>query len=100
MKTYRTSIEISAAAERVWTVLTEDLQHDPTPYGILRIDGVLSLNSRISLWSEVDPKRAFALRVKTFQAPKKDGLARWHAIGFVYWNADIHAVRDRRQDHL
>lgn len=71
MKAYKTSIEILASAEQVWLALTEDLQCDPAPYGILRIDGDLVLNSRIEIWSEVDPKRAFALQVKTFQAPHK-----------------------------
>ena len=69
MKIYKTSIEISATTEQVWLALTEDLQRDPTPYGILRIDGDLFLTSRIKIWSEVAPKRAFALRVTTFQAP-------------------------------
>lgn len=71
MKRYSTSIEISATADKVWSALTDDLTHDPTPYGILKIEGALSLNSRIRLWSEVSPDRAFALRVKTFQAPQK-----------------------------
>lgn len=71
MKTYATSIEISATAEQVWSALTEGLQHDPAPFGILKIEGNLSLNSRIRLWSEIDPKRAFVLRVKVFQAPRK-----------------------------
>ena len=31
----------------------------------------MSRNGRIKLWSEVDPKRAFALKVRTFDAPKK-----------------------------
>jgi len=71
MKTYNTSIEISATTDQVWSALTRDLQQDPVPFGILKIEGKLSLNSRIKLWSEVDPKRAFTLRVKTFQAPGK-----------------------------
>ncbi|WP_420336311.1 SRPBCC family protein [Roseibium sp.] len=71
MKICSTSIEISATADKVWSALTRDLQHDPVPFGILKIEGTLSLNSRIRLWSEVDPKRAFRLRVKAFQAPGK-----------------------------
>jgi len=71
MKTYSTSIQISAAAERVWSVLVKDMPANPAAFGLLRIEGMLSPNSRIKLWSEVDPKRAFALKVQTFDAPRK-----------------------------
>ncbi|MEM8730383.1 MAG: SRPBCC domain-containing protein [Pseudomonadota bacterium] len=69
MKTYCTSIEINAAPKRVWTVLTEDLKREPEPFGILRIEGTIAPNARIKLWSEVDPKRAFALKVIALEAP-------------------------------
>ena len=71
MNTYSTSIRISATPEKVWSVLVQDLPVDPVPFGVLRIEGAISRNSRIKLWSEVDPKRAFALKVRTFDAPKK-----------------------------
>ena len=69
MKTYSTSIEINTAPDRVWSVLIDDLQRDPGPFGIIRIDGTIALNSRIKLRSEVDPKRDFALTVTAFDAP-------------------------------
>ena len=51
--------------------MVQDLPDDPTPFGILRIEGKVSRNGRIKLWSEVDPKRAFALKIRSFDAPKK-----------------------------
>lgn len=69
MKTYRKSIDIDAPISEVWQVLTEDLPRDPDPFGILRIDGTLAAGSRIKLWSEIEPKRAFALTVTDFQPP-------------------------------
>lgn len=71
MKSYSTSIDISATAEQVWAAMTQGLQHDPVPFGILKIEGAFALNGRIRLWSEVDPRRAFALRVTALQAPRK-----------------------------
>ncbi len=71
MKTYCITSQISANVERVWSVLVEDLPKDPAAFGILRLEGALAPNGRIKLWSEVDPKRAFALKVRTFEAPKK-----------------------------
>ncbi len=71
MRTYSKSIQISAEIERVWSVLVKDLPADPTAFGILRLEGVLAANGRIKLWSEVDPKRAFTLKIRTFDAPNK-----------------------------
>lgn len=71
MKTYSTSTHISATCERVWSALVQDLPADPAPFGILRIEGTISQNGRIKLWSEVNPKRAFALKVRTFDPPRK-----------------------------
>ena len=71
MKIYRTSIQISADIERVWSTLVSDLPADPHAFGIMRLEGTLAANGRIKLWSEVDPKRAFALTVRTFDPPRK-----------------------------
>lgn len=71
MQKYSTSIQISADRERVWSTLIHGLPADPLAFGIVRFEGMLVPNGRIKLWSEVDPKRAFALNVQTFQAPKR-----------------------------
>ncbi|MEO1607304.1 MAG: SRPBCC domain-containing protein [Pseudomonadota bacterium] len=71
MKTHSTSIQINASPKRVWSVLTEDLKRDPEPFGIPRIEGAIAPGSRIKLWSEVDPKRAFALKVTVLEAPSR-----------------------------
>ncbi len=71
MKKYSITSHISAPVERVWSVLVNELPNDPAAFGIVRLEGTLSANSRIKLWSEVDPKRAFALKVRTLDAPTK-----------------------------
>ncbi|MET1412308.1 SRPBCC domain-containing protein [Roseibium sp. HPY-6] len=71
MKTFQTSIDIDAPINDVWRVLAEDLPRDPIPFGILRLDGTPGAGSRLKLWSEINPKRAFALTVTTFQPPHK-----------------------------
>ncbi|MEL6644853.1 MAG: SRPBCC domain-containing protein [Pseudomonadota bacterium] len=71
MKKYSTSIQISADRERVWSALVEGLSSNPTAFGIVRFEGDLTPNGRVKLWSEVDPKRAFSLKVQEFNAPKK-----------------------------
>lgn len=71
MKKYETSIDIAAPESAVWQVLTQDMPANPEPFGILRIEGALQNGSRLKLWSEVDPKRAFALQVVSFESPHK-----------------------------
>ncbi|WP_299727134.1 SRPBCC domain-containing protein [uncultured Tateyamaria sp.] len=69
MKTFETEIQIDAAPARVWHMLTDDMPRAPEAYGILRLDGTLAKGAKLKLWSEVSPKRAFALKVTGFDAP-------------------------------
>lgn len=71
MTRYSISKEIASPIERVWQVLTREMPADPDPFGILRLEGNIAQGAKIKLWSEVDPKRAFALKVTTFDAPRR-----------------------------
>ncbi len=71
MKTYQTTIDIAASPEAVWHALTQTMPVDPTPFGIIRLDGAISPGAKIKLWSDVAPDRAFALTVATLDAPNK-----------------------------
>ena len=71
MKTYQTTIDIAASPETVWHALTQTMPVDPTPFGIIRLDGAISPGAKIKLWSDVAPDRAFALTVATLDAPNK-----------------------------
>ena len=69
MKTYEIETEIEAEPDAVWRILTKVLPSEPVPFGILRLEGEISLGSRIKLWAEVSPKQAFKLKVERFEAP-------------------------------
>lgn len=71
MTSYQTEIEISAPVDVVWQVLTQEIPRSPAPFGILRLEGEIALGAKIKLWSEVAPKRAFALTVDALDAPYK-----------------------------
>lgn len=71
MRTFTASIDIAAAASTVWHILTEVMPRDPTPFGITRLDGHIAENGHIKLWSEIDPKRAFTLKIDAFQPPHR-----------------------------
>lgn len=70
MKTVQISTAIAAPIAVVWRVLTETLPREPAPFGILRFTGDLKKGGRIRIWSEVDPKRPFTLRVPIFDPPR------------------------------
>lgn len=71
MKTYETQSRISAPIDRVWRILTQEMPKSPIPYGILRLEGHIARGAKIKLWTEIAPKRAFSLKVETFDAPHK-----------------------------
>ena len=71
MKFTETKIEITSKPARVWRTLTTHMPRHPEAYGIIRFDGHIDLRSKIKLWSEVAPDRAFALKVIAFDAPHK-----------------------------
>ena len=71
MKFYETKIEIASSPTRVWQALTTEMPRTPEHYGIVRFDGSIALQSKIKLWSEVAPNRAFSLKVIKFDAPNE-----------------------------
>ena len=71
MKFYETKIEIACPPTRVWQVLTADMPRAPKHYGIVRFDGDIAPHSKIKLWSEVAPDRAFSLKVVKFDEPNE-----------------------------
>ena len=71
MKTFQTSIKIAANREAVWRVLTQEMPQDPTPFGIEKLEGTLRAGAKLRLWSADDPKRAFTLKVTSFDPPTR-----------------------------
>lgn len=61
---------INATPDAVWSVLTDAAALASGNLGILNIEGEISLGSRIKLWAEVSPKRAFDLTVSELEPNK------------------------------
>ena len=74
MKRYDVHQQISAPIEGVWQALTQTMPENPAPFGILRLEGRIAPGARLRIWSQVAPKRAFALRVIRLERP---GLMVW-----------------------
>lgn len=69
MKSFAVDRIIAAPPERVWAIVTDAGRLSDGTFGIVRIDGEIGAGKSFRLWSEVDPRRAFALRVGEFRPP-------------------------------
>jgi hypothetical protein len=62
---------IARSPNDVWPLLTDKRRLLDGGFGILRLEGDVGPGAHLKLWSEVDPKRAFALRVTEFSPPHR-----------------------------
>ncbi|GAB5449466.1 SRPBCC family protein [Gymnodinialimonas sp.] len=69
MRYYEARQAIAARPEQIWPILTDAARLQNGGFGITRIKGQIAPGQRIKLWSEVDPNRAFAIRVVRMDAP-------------------------------
>lgn len=66
MKSFEVRCMIAASPDRVWACLTDAHALVSGGLGLTRIEGTIAAGSTFTLWSEVNPGRAFALRVSEF----------------------------------
>lgn len=59
--------EINASPAAIWRVLTDAQKLQDGSFGIKRIEGKIAPGTKIKVWSEVSPGRAFPLKVTHFQ---------------------------------
>lgn len=71
MKFYEVSKTIDATPEAVWDVLKDGPGFTSWDSGIVKFEGTISQGSKIKLFSEVSPGRAFPLKVTTFEPPNQ-----------------------------
>lgn len=71
MLSYEASIQINAPAEQIWKRITnaQDFQNwDPD---VIRIEGEIEPNNKITVYSKVSPDRAFPVTVSEFTPNRK-----------------------------
>lgn len=71
MRFHETTRLIAASPERVWACLTDKAVLTNGRLSILSIDGEIAVGQKISLRSEVDPNRAFKIKVTRMDAPRE-----------------------------
>lgn len=70
MKFYVANRRIDASPETVWSVLADTAAYPSWDSGVIGVEGTPELGAKIAVRSEVDPKRAFKVKVTTFDAPR------------------------------
>ena len=68
---YEARADIEATPEAIWAVLVDAPGYAQWDSGVVRIDGSIAPGEKITLVPEINPKRAFKLRVTTFEPPTR-----------------------------
>ena len=75
MTPYHVSRDIAAPISTVWSIITDATHLSQGQFSILKIEGKIALGQTIKLWSEVDPKRAFPIKIAVM---KPETHMEWH----------------------
>ncbi len=75
MTPYHVSRDIAAPPAKLWAILTDAAQLSDGTFSIIRIDGQIGPGQSFKLWSEVDPTRAFPIKVAVWDPEKQ---MEWH----------------------
>lgn len=71
MKEYRASATIRATPEAIWAILVDAPNYSAWESGVLRVEGRIAAGEKIKVISEVNPGRAFPVKVTEFAAPQR-----------------------------
>jgi hypothetical protein len=67
MRSYEASATIAAAPDAVWAVLTDAPAYADWDSGVRRVEGRIAPGEKLKVTSEVDPKRAYPVKVTRFE---------------------------------
>lgn len=71
MRVYEATAVIGATPETIWAILTNAERYTAWDSGVLQLEGEIALGESIRLTAEVNPERAFALKVADFVPPER-----------------------------
>jgi hypothetical protein len=63
--------DIRASAEAVWSIITDAPAYPEWDSGVERVEGTIAPGARIKVFSELNPGRAFPVRVTEFEPPTR-----------------------------
>ena len=71
MKSFSTSIIITASADAIWGILTDASRWPDWNTTIDKIEGNIAIGQRVTVYAKASPGRAFPLKVAEFVPPKR-----------------------------
>ena len=67
MKSYESSSTIAAPPDAVWEILTDASAYPEWDSGVVRVEGDVAPGEKLKVTSEVNPKRAYPVKVTRFE---------------------------------
>jgi hypothetical protein len=67
MKSYEASSTIAAPPDAIWAILTDAPGYSSWDSGVVRLEGRVAAGEKLKVTSEVNPKRAYPVRVTRFE---------------------------------
>lgn len=67
MKSYEASSTIAAGADAVWAILTDAAGYSQWDSGVVRLEGTVAPGEKLKVTSEVNPKRAYPVKITRFE---------------------------------
>jgi len=69
MRKYSATVEINAAPETIWQILTDADAYPEWDPGMVRVEGNLAANEQVKFFTKFSPERAFAVKITGFEPP-------------------------------
>ena len=70
-KMYEVRRTIAAEPAAIWRIISDAKALQDGDFGIEKIEGTIAPGEKIKLWADINPGRAFALKVTEFQPNKR-----------------------------
>jgi len=71
MRQFETTTTIDVPPERVWQVLADTASWSDWDSGVLGVEGEAAEGNRVKIRSELNPKKAYPVKVTEFDAPRR-----------------------------
>lgn len=71
MKFFTASTNIKASPDTIWTIITDAPHYPDWDPGVIRIEGTIAPNEKITAYSKISPDRAFPVKVVEFVPGQK-----------------------------
>ena len=71
MKSYEASTTIDARPEAIWAILTDAPAYSHWDSGLISLEGTVGLGEKLKVTSEVNPKRAYPVKVTELEPGRR-----------------------------